>query len=432
MPNPIAEFCIQDGAPKNLARNSRIVLHPSFTMGAVAVEEPPKRKRDIVPEDEDDKLEIDVSLPEPPSKKAKRKEKKLAKAPAKTATTDDDGETNKDAATPAKPAPTTAQSTERSKYGIWVGNLPFNANKDALRTFLKDKGGIEEADITRLHMPANNTKFNNQGFAYVDFTTEAILQTAIGLSEKLLNGRALLIKNANSFEGRPKKVAVDATAEKTPAAINGKEPSKRVFVGNLSFDVTKDDLAEHFGQAGEIEDVFMATFQDTGKCKGFAWIRFADLEAATSAVKGFILKQEEDDDSDEDEAEEQDSEAKARRKKAKPERYYINRIQGRQLRCEFAEDAQTRYKKRYGKGAARPGRENNDADGEGDAAAGEADARAAPPKKRLDRNLSKDERQEARRKRHDARMVAPGKALANAQRASTAIVAASGKKTTFE
>jgi RNA recognition motif-containing protein len=248
-----------------------------------------------------------------------------------------------------------------------------------------------------------------------------------------------LIKNANSYEGRPAK-PVQAPGEEQTAKINGKEPSKRVFVGNLGFDTTKKELSEHFSRAGEVEDVFVATFQDTGKCKGFAWVRFTDIKAAESAVKGYILEDDESDaDDDDDAGPQEDSGAEGEDEKAAPkkskrrnlQRRYINRMQGRQLRCEFAEDAQTRYKKRFGKNAERDGADSRKAGGEPGESHG--DAEAAAPKKRQDRNLSKDERQEIRRKRHiDARTIAPGKALAGAQRATGAIVAGAGKKTTFE
>ena len=261
-----------------------------------------KRKRSVVaPEDE---LEIDVNLPEPASKKAKRKEKKQKSS--KTATgADGEGAKGEDAtatATAQAPAP-----GQRSEYGIWIGNLPWSATKDSLRAWFEDQG-IDDKSITRLHMPAPpeekgpsrpGFKPQNKGFAYVDFVGAPELQLALAQSEKLMGGRKVLIKNAKSFEGRPEPSAADQ-AKKAAAAPDGKEPTQRIFVGNLGFDVTKDDLMEHFAQAGEIEDIHMATFQDTGKCKGFAWVRFFEIEAAAAAVRGFVLKAPEDDDEDED------------------------------------------------------------------------------------------------------------------------------------
>jgi RNA recognition motif-containing protein len=436
------------------------------------IEKASKRKRDIVPDDDGEKLEIDVSLPEPPSKKAKRKEKKLSKKPKTTKATarSDDAngttveaeqEEEAESALAAKPA----APAKRSEYGIWIGNLTFKVTKDSLRQFFLNQGGIDEDSITRLHMPTGD-KGQNKGFAYVDFSTQAVLEIALALSEKLVAGRRCLIKNAHSFEGRPAKTEKEAEVEKAGGYVSKKEPSKRVFVGNLSFDITKDELAEHFGQAGKVDDLFLATFEDSGKCKGFGWVTFTELEAAEQAVRGFIFKKPEDQGDDdevneESESDEDNATAGAKKKKAKakkPRKWFINRIHGRLLRCEFAEDPQTRYKKRFGKDPSTAAPKNLRASPSYEPASGpngksmraspsyesaapgaEAGVKAArrdsAPKKEGKPKLDKEERREVRRKRHqshDARNVAPGKALANAQRATGAIVAGAGSKTTFD
>lgn len=424
-----------------------------------------KRKRAAVPEGEE--LEIDVTAPEPLSKKELRKAKKSKTTPATTTPTVAGASSN--GATEAL-SDNTGEPKEdynpnkRSLHGIWIGNLPFSCDKAALRTFLLEQGGIIEPEITRVHMPAPpNTdakrmlKPQNKGFAYVDFTTRDVVERAIALSEKLILGRRCLIKDARSFEGRPEKKAEPADGAAAVAgapvsktmgflAENQKPPSKRVFVGNLGFDVTKEDLEQHYGQAGEIEDVHMATFEDTGKCKGFAWVRFVELEAAESAVKGYFWKEEKDSDDEDEESEEEDSSSedgseddaekpkKASKKaktakKVKKRKWFVNRLNGRTLRCEFAEDAATRYKKRYGKGA-RAG-----ADGaSGDVPLGEVDgdAGAGGHGRRRQRGDKEQREQERRNKHRDARTIKPGAALANAPRASGAIVAAAGKKISFD
>lgn len=414
---------------------------------------PIKRKRDIIPSDDESKLEIDVNLPEPPSKKAKRKEKKEKKV--KPAKVDSDGEE----IAPPTPKPAAAASTApvRSAHGIWIGNLPYSTTSTSLREFFLNVGGISETDIFRVNLPLNERK-QNKGFAYVDFSTPAVQEIALSLSEKLIQGRACLIKKADSFAGRP---AVSAAAE--AAKVQEKEPSKRVFVGNLGFDTTREELGEHFAQAGTVEDVFLATFEDSGKCKGFGWVTFADLESAGQAVRGYIYKKHVDErgEDGEDDAvvvkegsDEDEDEEKPKRKPRKPMKWFINRYQGREMKLEFAEDKQTRYKKRYGgkgappttDGSARPTRTfgNNDgASARYHDAPGEnladlvREAQDAAPKKRDPKlkKMDKDERQEYRRKRHDARSVAPGKALANAQRsgkASGAIVEGRGSRKTFD
>ncbi|KAI6830789.1 hypothetical protein KC365_g4938 [Hortaea werneckii] len=447
-----------------------------------------KRKfnRDEIPDDE--KLEVDVSLPEPPSKKALRaekkrqkEEKKAAKADRKATKAADKGSQQESQATktheykpeeiaeheaamePTKPA---APANKKGDHGIWIGNLPWSATRDSLRQFFKDQGQIWDREITRIHMPAPHAKPNdgpikahNKGFAYVDFSTPAIQQKALGLSEKLLVGRRVLIKNAKSFEGRPDKPKTGAEMVEKVASGNGvKEATNRIFVGNLGFDVTKDDLAEHFSQAGLVEDIHMATFEDSGKCKGFAWVRFQDVEAAQAAVRGFVYRRlnedgEEVDDetaaaqADESEEEEESGNKKKKGKGIKKHKKHINRLHGREMRCEFAEDSQTRYKKRFGKADnSQPGHDRRDKrahhqtghDGVEDfaAAAGTDGTEDSKPQgKPQRRSGDADQRREERRKRHekiDARTIAPGKALASAPRSSGAIVAGAGKKMTFD
>lgn len=68
--------------------------------------------------------------------------------------------------------------------------------------------------------------------------------------------------------------------------------SKRLYVGNLAFEVTQAQLQELFAQAGEISEINLVTDRYTGTPKGFAFVEMATEEAATEAIKrfeGFVL-----------------------------------------------------------------------------------------------------------------------------------------------
>ena len=402
---------------------------------------PAKRKRKSTAEDEEE-LEIDVNLPEPPSKKAKRKEKKTrSQSTSKGERPALESQDNVQAQ--AQDTTTTATSgaakpEERSEYGIWIGNLPWTATKEVVRKFLDEQGRIDDKDITRVHMPPpRDGKAKNKGFAYVDFTTPEALARAIALSEKLLGGRKVLIKNSKSFEGRPEVKEVESGTKKI-------EPNKRIFVGNLGFDVGKEELREHLEQAGPVEDVFLATFEDSGMCMGFGWVRFEAVEAAEAAVRGFVRVErggegKAKDDEDEESSGEEEGKEKKKKKGAKTQKRFINRLNGRTLRCEFAEDAQTRYKKRYtsaggkddkGSRDSKPFHKSHDRSGHADGGVAQNGHAGYDVKPRRKDNA--DDRREHRRKRHDARTIAPGQTLANAPRASAAIVAGAGKKTSFD
>ena len=59
--------------------------------------------------------------------------------------------------------------------------------------------------------------------------------------------------------------------------------SKKLYVGNLSYDTTEDGLRQLFGQFGEIESVVVITDRISGRSKGFGFVEFkedADAEKA--------------------------------------------------------------------------------------------------------------------------------------------------------
>ena len=58
--------------------------------------------------------------------------------------------------------------------------------------------------------------------------------------------------------------------------------SNKVFVGNLSFDVTRDELIQAFSAAGKVVDAKVPTDRETGRPRGFAFVEFEDDEAARS------------------------------------------------------------------------------------------------------------------------------------------------------
>ena len=56
-----------------------------------------------------------------------------------------------------------------------------------------------------------------------------------------------------------------------------------VFISNLSYKTTKDDLIKHFSQCGTVVDVDIQADQD-GKPKGFALVTFSSPEEAVKAA----------------------------------------------------------------------------------------------------------------------------------------------------
>jgi len=59
----------------------------------------------------------------------------------------------------------------------------------------------------------------------------------------------------------------------------------KLFVGNLSFQATEEDLRELFAQAGTVETVRIITDQFTGRPRGFGFVEMATKEEASKAVE---------------------------------------------------------------------------------------------------------------------------------------------------
>ena len=64
--------------------------------------------------------------------------------------------------------------------------------------------------------------------------------------------------------------------------------SKKIYVGNLSFRTTEDELTDLFGQVGPVESASIITDRDTGRSKGFGFVAMADddAEKAIAAFNG--------------------------------------------------------------------------------------------------------------------------------------------------
>ena len=59
----------------------------------------------------------------------------------------------------------------------------------------------------------------------------------------------------------------------------------RLFVGNLSYDVTESDLRDFFSPVGPLSTVILPTDRETGKPRGFAFIEFSDQAQAEEATR---------------------------------------------------------------------------------------------------------------------------------------------------
>ena len=63
--------------------------------------------------------------------------------------------------------------------------------------------------------------------------------------------------------------------------------ANKLFVGNLSFKTTREELETLFAQVGEVKDVFLPTERETGRMRGFAFVEYANEDDAQQAIERF-------------------------------------------------------------------------------------------------------------------------------------------------
>lgn len=59
----------------------------------------------------------------------------------------------------------------------------------------------------------------------------------------------------------------------------------KLYVGNLSFQTTSDELRDHFAQAGNVESASVVEDRMTGRSRGFGFVEMATPEEAAAAIE---------------------------------------------------------------------------------------------------------------------------------------------------
>ena len=63
-----------------------------------------------------------------------------------------------------------------------------------------------------------------------------------------------------------------------------------IYVGNLSFDATDEDIRQAFGEYGEVDEVNIVRDRETGRPRGFCFVQMPKDEEAKAAIEGMNLQ----------------------------------------------------------------------------------------------------------------------------------------------
>ena len=59
----------------------------------------------------------------------------------------------------------------------------------------------------------------------------------------------------------------------------------KLYVGNLAYSVTQQELADLFSQAGKVESAVVVTDKFSGQSRGFGFVEMSDANEATNAIQ---------------------------------------------------------------------------------------------------------------------------------------------------
>ena len=63
--------------------------------------------------------------------------------------------------------------------------------------------------------------------------------------------------------------------------------SMKLYVGNLAFETSGENLRQHFAQAGTVETATVVEDRDTGRSRGFGFVEMATKEEGEAAIARF-------------------------------------------------------------------------------------------------------------------------------------------------
>ena len=156
------------------------------------------------------------------------------------------------------------------KSTVFVGNIPYDATEDDVRGHLSQGGKVRS-----FRMVFDKESMQSRGYGFCDFADPETAVAAIKvLSEREYCGRLLRLDLAD--RGMPAR-----------GVPKGGEPGKKstVFVGNIPYDATEDDVRGHLSQGGKVESFHIVFDKETMQPRGYGYCDFADPETAVAAIK---------------------------------------------------------------------------------------------------------------------------------------------------
>ncbi|KAL2020776.1 hypothetical protein VTK56DRAFT_7974 [Thermocarpiscus australiensis] len=169
---------------------------------------------------------------------------------------------------------------ERDRRTVFVQQLAARLRTRELKEFFEKAGPVAEAQIVK-----DRVSNRSKGVGYVEFKNEESVAAALQLTGQKLLGIPVIVQPTEAEKNRQARNADSAGHH--PNSI----PFHRLYVGNIHFSITEQDLQNVFEPFGELEFVQLQK-DDTGRSRGYGFVQFRDAGQAREALEkmnGFDL-----------------------------------------------------------------------------------------------------------------------------------------------
>ncbi|KMS97266.1 hypothetical protein BVRB_7g177110 [Beta vulgaris subsp. vulgaris] len=160
---------------------------------------------------------------------------------------------------------------------LFVGNLPYDVDSEKLAQMFDGAGVVEIAEVIY-----NRETDRSRGFGFVTMSTVEEAEKAVEMLNGFdLDGRTLTVNKAAPRGSRP---------ERPPREF---EPTCRVYVGNLPWDVDNGRLEQLFSEHGKVLSARVVSDRETGRSRGFGFVTMAsdsEMNDAIAALDGQTLE----------------------------------------------------------------------------------------------------------------------------------------------
>jgi len=201
-------------------------------------------------------------------------------------------------------SPRQERSTGGQQTGsrVYVGNLKFEVSWQDLKDHMKQAGRVLRADVM------TDASGRSKGCGIVEFASASDARNAIAtLNDTEIDGRLIFVREdresgstggasdvskrarplSDQRDQREQRDLREPRRERTqhvPATTNQSRGNRSVYVGNLSWDVTWQDLKDHMRSLGGLVEHADVLTEPSGRSKGCGLVTFATVQDTENAI----------------------------------------------------------------------------------------------------------------------------------------------------